>query len=255
MINTPPNEVRNFIHRRVIGAASSFVSSGFNPLSAGLTFLRGGGRSGAKARKFPGVKSQGPSASRALVRTPTARTLTARPGPRSAAEQARGREIKFASLGVEGSRPSIRPQFSVPPIFGKCIPPFFDDGQGGCEIDLVPGPGGGGTGPRRDIGETIMGRYGAGEVPGNQPIDRAVCRRGMVLGNDGICYNRSQISNKERAWPRGRRPLLTGGDMRAISTAARAGKRLEGATKRLQKIGLMKKPTRRPTAAQIHHAK
>jgi len=90
-----------------------------------------------------------------------------------------------------------------------------------------------------------MGRYGAGLVPGTHVINRAVCLRGMVLGNDGLCYNKSQISNKEREWPRGRRPLLTGGDMRAISTAARAGRRLEGATKRLQKIGLMKKPAPR----------
>ena len=87
-----------------------------------------------------------------------------------------------------------------------------------------------------------MGIYGAGEVPGNMVINRAICRPGMVVADDGICYNKSQIRNSQRQWPRGRRPLLTGGDMRAISTAARAGARLERTTKRLQKIGLMKKP-------------
>jgi len=104
-----------------------------------------------------------------------------------------------------------------------------------------------------------MGRYGAGLVPGSIIIDRAVCLKGMVLGDDGLCYNRAQISNKQREWPRGRRPLLTGGDMRAISIAAAAGARLERTAKRLQKIGLMKKPNRGPTrrqiAAEIHHAK
>jgi len=126
----------------------------------------------------------------------------------------------------------------------------WDEVKGKCVFGLGDQPGPDDT----PIGDTVMGQYGAGEVPGNHVINRAVCRRGMVLGSDGVCYNRSQISNKERAWPRGRRPLLTGGDMRAISTAARAGKRLEGATKRLQKIGLMKKPASRRSIAARHHA-
>jgi len=112
------------------------------------------------------------------------------------------------------------------------------------------------------VGQAVMGRYGAGMSPGNRVINRADCTqngriRGMVLGNDGVCYNRREISNKERMWPRGRRPLLTGGDMRAISTAARAAGRLERTTKRLQKIGLMKKPAPRRQIksgpAEHHH--
>jgi len=95
------------------------------------------------------------------------------------------------------------------------------------------------------VGQAVMGRYGAGIAPGNKVINRAVCLRGMQLGNDGVCYNKSQISNKQRMWPAGRRPLLTGGQMRAISIAAAAGRRLERTTKRLQKIGLMKKPAPR----------
>jgi len=87
-----------------------------------------------------------------------------------------------------------------------------------------------------------MGRYGAALVPGVHVINRSVCLPGMQLGKDLLCYNKSQITNKQRRWPQGRRPLLTGGDMRAISTAARAASRLERTTKRLQKIGLMKKP-------------
>jgi len=277
MTNTPPNDARNFVHKRILGAATSFIRGGFNPLAAvsGFVAPRSAGPiraaaprvqrrplvpcpEGTRSVMLPGnpkftntceaVTESARGISRAVVRRPSSRTLTARPSATSAAEKSAGRRAKFPETDFGA-------QFAVPQIFGKCIPPFFDNGQGGCELDLVPGPGGGGTGANRDIGETVMGRYGAGEVPGNQPINRAVCRRGMVLGNDGICYNKSQISNKEREWPRGRRPLLTGGDMRAISTAARAGKRLEGATKRLQKIGLMKKPAPRRSAAQIHHAK
>ena len=84
-------------------------------------------------------------------------------------------------------------------------------------------------------------------------IDRAVCPRGTQLGNDGLCYNKSQISNKQRMWPAGRKPLLTGGDMRAISTAARAGRRLDLTTKRLQKLGMMKKPSPRRQRTLVGH--
>jgi hypothetical protein len=66
----------------------------------------------------------------------------------------------------------------------------------------------------------------------------------MVLGADGYCYNKSQISNKERMWPKGRRPLLTGGDMGAITKAARAAKRLQAAQTKLQTLGMLKKPSR-----------
>ena len=101
------------------------------------------------------------------------------------------------------------------------------------------GPNGGAP-----VGEAVMGQYGAALQPGVMTINRAVCLPGMQLGDDGLCYNKAQISNKQRMWPAGRKPLLTGGDMRAISIAARAGRRLEGATKRLQRMGMMKKPAR-----------
>jgi len=102
------------------------------------------------------------------------------------------------------------------------------------------------------VGEAVMGQYGAALQPGSMIIDRAICLRGMQLGNDGLCYNKSQISNKQRMWPAGRKPLLSGGDMRAISIASRAGRRMELATKRLQKMGMMKKPTSRRLAPHAH---
>jgi len=105
------------------------------------------------------------------------------------------------------------------------------------------------------VGEAVMGQYGAALVPGSQIVDRAVCLPGMQLGNDGLCYNKANITNKQRMWPAGRKPLLTGGDMRAISTAARAGRRLELATKRLQKMGMMKKPAGRGRAPRGHVAR
>jgi len=212
-----PNDSRGFVHKRLIKAATGFVTSGFNPLSAIGGFL---------APTAPPVRRTAP------------RSTTARPGPISAQEKELGRNLKFGgqSLVSSGGRcriPGQRPD----PVTGECSF-FLGTRRGPDSRPLQIGPGVG-------VGDAVMGRYGAALEPGSRIIDRAVCLRGMVLGDDGLCYNRSQVSNKERMWPRGRRPLLTGGDMRAISTAARAGKRLEGATKRLQKIGLMKKATRR----------
>lgn len=160
-----------------------------------------------------------------------------RPSATTAAQRQFGLDSKFGgqgfTLGVTGTAPrgdGCFPGFRRPP------------GGGPCRIFLGDRPG-----PDGDLalGDPVLGQYGAGMTPGNMIIDRAVCGRSMQLGNDGICYNKSQISNKQRMWPAGHKPLLSGGDMSAISTAARAGKRLEVATKRLQKMGMMKKPVSR----------
>ena len=101
-------------------------------------------------------------------------------------------------------------------------------------------------GPARfEVGNAVMGRFGAGYVPGSRIIDRAICLPGDVVGMDGLCYPKRSLRNSERAWPRGRRPLLTGGEMRAISIASRAAGRLTRTAVRLQDMGLIKKPVAR----------
>ena len=179
-----------------------------------------------------------------------------------AQEKELGKAAKFGGGGIiEDILDVIRPRPRLPiPIgpttFGPTTP---------CDPPLVRGPRGNCIFPGSPVGadvfrgEAIMGQYGAGMVAGSQIVDRATCGRGMQLGDDGICYNKSQIRNNQRMWPAGRKPLLSGGDMRAISIAARAGKRMDGATKRLQKMGMMKKAaTRRATpaghVAKLEHA-
>lgn len=134
-------------------------------------------------------------------------------------------------------------------------------GRAPCELPLVRGPAGNCLFPGSPVGvaafggEAIMGQFGAAMVPGSQIIDRATCLPGMQLGKDGYCYNKSAITNSQRMWPAGRKPLLSGGDMRAISVAARAGRRMELATKRLQKMGMMKKATARRALPRGHVAR
>lgn len=129
---------------------------------------------------------------------------------------------------------------------GPCGPLQRPDGFGGC-LDLTPGV----TTPaevsvgRGGIGQAVMGRYGAAYVPGSKIINRAICLPGDVVGDDGLCYPKRSLRNSDREWPRGRRPLLTGGEMRAISVAHRAAGRLTRTAVRLQDMGLIKKPVAR----------
>lgn len=151
------------------------------------------------------------------------------------------------------------------PVPAGCPPGFAIDASGACAPQTFgPAPGvvarvqrllpGGKTG-LIGFGDAVLGQYGAGLEPAVVATDTRRCPRGSVLGTDGLCYNKRDLKNSERMWPRGRRPLLTGGDMRCISIAAAAAKKLERKTKQLQSLGLMKKPASRRKAAAVpgHH--
>jgi len=171
------------------------------------------------------------------------RTQTARVTQLSGLEKEQGRQVKFSNNGFRRGLGGRRDLTSGPCDFPKVL-----DDQGRCRTPTSGEFGG----EQFGVGEAVMGRYGAALEPGSQIIDRAICLRGMQLGDDGLCYNKGQIRNTQRMWPAGRKPLLSGGDMRAISIAARAGRRMELATKRLQRLGMMKKPTRRIARGHAH---
>ncbi|MEE8551185.1 MAG: hypothetical protein V3T08_08030, partial [Gemmatimonadota bacterium] len=116
----------------------------------------------------------------------------------------------------------------------------------------------GANGRRRDQltlgGDAELGRFGAGINPAFFSTQTRRCPRGMVLGapeadGESLCYNRRDLANKERMWPRGRRPLLTGGEMRAISTASAAAKKLQRKQKQLEQLGMLKRPAPRSRRA------
>jgi len=218
-----PGDERGFIHKKLLRTVSKI--SGIVPIPGAGVVSAITGRLGGSGRTVP-------------------RTLTARPTRFSQEEKEFGRNLKFGGGETQRFRG-----------FGEegCLVPGMrrDPGTGKCKFFVGDRAGPNGGAP---VGDAVLGRYGAGVEPGIQTIDRAVCGKGMQLGDDGICYHKSAISNKQRMWPAGRRPLLTGGDMNAISIAARSGRRLEGATKRLQRMGMMKKPARaRATRAHHHH--
>jgi len=233
-----PSDARGFLHKSkfgkfVGGAVKTFVpgvSTAVNVVGTARSFLGGGGGRGGGGRSF----------GRSAARPVAPRSSTARPSFTSSQEKESGREFKFGggngatTLALPFVPDSGRP-FN-PPQRPPCDFPMVRDSAGRCRKPTSGEFGG----EQFGVGEAVMGRYGAALEPGSMIIDRAVCLPGMTLGNDGLCYNKGAITNAQRQWPRGRRPLLTGGDMRAIGIAARAGSKLDRTTKRLRSLGMMK---------------
>ena len=134
--------------------------------------------------------------------------------------------------GVGFTGPSSRP---------RCFPPFFlNPRTGQCELDLVPGPGGGGTGPIRDQ-PNGHGRIPPSTLQGGAPmveqIVRRECGKGSVLGDNGLCYDKRTIPNSRRMWPKPTRPLGSTGEMNAVTRATQFGRRLKSKEKALKKLG------------------
>jgi len=209
-------------------------------------------------RSIFGGRGRSPAARLTLPRTTTARVTIA-----SASEKEFGRQIKLggpSTFGPGTGVPAVSRRRGLPfggrsggrdtgGRAGPCDFPMVLDSAGRCRTPTSGEFGG----EQFGVGEAVMGRYGAALEPGSQIIDRAICLRGMQLGDDGLCYNKSQITNKQRMWPAGRKPLLTGGDLRAISIAARAGRKLDQTTKRLRTLGMMKAlPAPRKAPAHRH---
>jgi len=149
-----------------------------------------------------------------------------------------GRCISPAAAAINASNFAAKGQDP----FGNLLPAGIPGKSlfGPVAGEFLPG---GSTGPCDHFGEAVIGRYGSGLVPALCTNTTRRCPKGAVLGNDGICYNRKEITNKEREWPRGRKPLLSGGEMRAISTAASAARRLTGKVAQLQSMGMISSGT------------
>jgi len=246
-----PNDTRGFLHKSIVGRVIGGAVKGL---------VTGG----------PGGAIRG--AALGLVRQPTRKTVsrstTARPSITGEQEKELGRTLKFEPMALSTTRAPmtrIEPRTIAPPRRmggggGRTA------GNGDCPSGTIPDPEGrdfcvsprspfgrGRGAERAPVGDAVMGQFGAALEPGVQIIERSVCLPGMQLAKDGLCYNKGAITNSQRMWPRGRRPLLTGGDMRAIGIASRAGSKLDRTTKRLRALGMMKKlPTPRKAPPHAH---
>ena len=223
-----PGDVRGFVHRRILGGLGGLVGgilSG-SPLAGITGAIRGFVGGGSTA--VPQVTQCPPgfflSGSGCVPRAQPQLSLT---GPLR-------QQIGLQS--VPGGAPFGRAGAFAQPTLTQA---GFRESQG-----LAADPA---------AGEAVMGRFGAGFEPTVEDIFTRRCGRGAVLGVDGLCYNKRDLRNSDRFWPRGRRPLLTGGEVRAISVASSAAKKLERKQKQLMELGLLKRPTRSRRAAPAGH--
>lgn len=129
--------------------------------------------------------------------------------------------LRAACMAVAGFLPNPGGTGSGPQGGGggvsNCPAGYKPDGKGGCQLEgvapYIPGDVG-----RPDTGWTpVAGMYGMGASP--IPVQQTVraCPPGYVLGMDGVCYD--HLERRFRAHKPGRKPMLTGGDLNALSRA------------------------------------
>ncbi len=234
------HDERGFIHRRIIAGIGGFATGGVGGAIAG--FAGGGGGSQCPPGQVPHFRT-------GVCVNPAASALGIVAGELSGGNFAPG----------PGGCPS---GWATGPD-GLCFPlSITTGGTGGgfcedprLEWDPVKGfcvfPGG----PEGGVGEARMGQFGAALEPSFLSLNVRRCIPGMILGKDKLCYNKGAISNKERLWPAGTKPLLTGGEMSAIRKAASAARKFQRTGKRFQALGFLKPPpTRKPRQKALPQA-
>lgn len=237
---TMMQDERGFVHKRLLGIGKGLVGTalGFIPGIGGALQLA------QRARQL--ASGFGRPAPTPTLAPPRGLPVTTQPQP-----PVPSRHRPSVPLPLSISLPSIPDIIEVitdiipggggSPIPGS--PSGFANG-GACkppntmvgDICVAPGT------PAGPPGEAVMGRFGAALEPTFQTINKRVCLPGMVLGKPDVgglplCYNVGAISNKERLWPKGAAPLLTGGEMSAIRKAATAAGKFQRAGKRLAAVG------------------
>ena len=239
-------DTRGLIHkskfgRTVGGAVGGFIKGGpIGAVTGGVKGFVGGGVSITPSACPPGFD-------------PTAAGGCA---PRQARVEG-GAFRQFTRTIVPGRVDTIEPRGGAPVTPVPGVRGFFQRRVPGGATGFEVGGGAMQEGPAPFLdgaqapGLATIGRFGAAVEPSFRSTTIRDCPRGMVLAVDSLCYSRRDVRNSERFWPRGRRPLLTGGEMRAISTAASAAKKLQRKQKDLMALGLLPKPTARRKKAGV----
>jgi len=236
-------EYRHFVHGRIKRAVTGIIRRG--PIGAIDAFLPQPSSPTAQIPELAGVRGGGSGppfrGGHALA---FGATHTAHTHARAVANLIAGRQDSqhYRQFASEVEELAGRGD----PLVGGtgCNPPLISAPGGECVFPGSPASG--------DVagGVAVMGQYGAAMIPETETRTHRDCLPGMVLGKDRLCYNKSQISNKERLYPKGRPPLLTGGERNAITKARRAAGKIETTVKSLQKMGMIKKPGRRSMPAR-----
>jgi len=182
-----PGDARPFVHRRIIGGVTGFLGGGgISGAIKGFATAGGGGAGGQPTG--PGQMSFQPGSN--------------------------------CGTGFEWDQ-----------RLQRCIPLSFGAPQRRIALPRRPAPR---TTSRRaaagpvfgdGFGEAVLGQFGAALVPEEVTVITRRCPRGSVIATDGLCYNKP-FPNHHREWPRGTRPLLTGGQVRALDKAAAARTRI-----------------------------
>jgi len=117
-----------------------------------------------------------------------------------------------------------------------CQPGFHRDANGVCLSNVSPA----------GAQQAVMGRYGAALTPIMTQVLTRSCLPGMIVGKDGLCYNKRDLRRDERKWDPGTKPFLTGGQVKALKTAARLQKRIRQMNQKFgPKVRLITKKGRR----------
>lgn len=246
---------RGFVHKKLLGIGKRLVGAAIPSLTSfipGASIVQRGlgliGGIASRVRQFP-IRTRGGQvlpAGPLTVSTPRAtppRTQTARVTPMSQAQKQLALSTKFPEISdiIGGIGGALRERGNGGPSGSLvCDPPLVPNERG--TFCSFPGS------PEGGVGEARMGRFGAALEPGFMTINKRECLPGMVLGKDFLCYNKGSISNKQRLWPKGTAPLLTGGEMAAIRKADSARGKVARTAKRLG-IGT---PTRRRARPHAH---
>jgi len=229
MIGAKPGDTRGFVHKKIFKAAKGLASG----LVGGIPVV---GPVAQQIGRGVGIFPGGP---------PMPVSLAPRRGFGGIPEGAQGIVLP---PNVPGEGSGCRPRESV-----RCC--NLRNGSIADQAEWQRTCGTSGE-AQPQFGGAEMGQFGAGLQPATFQTTTRVCPRGAVLGMDGLCYNKRDIRNSERMWPRGTRPLLTGGEMRCIRIASSASNKLRRKQKQLEKMGMLPKPTRRAAPRAIapgHH--
>ncbi len=246
----PPNDVRGFVHKRILGAAKGFLTGGVGGAVQGFV-SKGGSRSGRTPRAIDQVRVV-PVSSRQQRRGEVPFILTSSVLPRS--RQTVGALAAPAPSAAQCAPGQLR-------VGGLCIDPLGTGlpGFGIAPVPQTPTTTGVSTMP---TGQAVVGSFGlpamVPETVGSirrrdgtvAPIRR--CGPRMVLGTDDLCYPKALLPrrSKFRKWRQPPRPAVSAGDVKAIRRAGRAKDRVLVLAK---SVGLHASKTRPKPAAKKGH--